>query len=179
MPLEMPINRKIIHNRTVQCVGYLREDKLWDIEGHLIDTKTYDFTTWSRGLIAAGQAIHDMSIRITLDDNLLIHDIHLKMSANPYTSCPSILSNFKKLIGIKIAKGFRKKVYEKVGGINGCTHMVEMLFPIATTAFQTIYSYKNKNIKKKHQQPALINSCHSWRDNGEVIKKEFPEFYAK
>ena len=42
-----------------------------------------------------------------------------------------------------------KKVYEKVGGINGCTHMVEMLFPIATTSFQTIYSYKNKNIKKK------------------------------
>ena len=70
-------------------------------------------------------------------------------------------------------------MYEKVGGINGCTHMVEMLFPIATTAFQTIYSYKNKNIKKKYQQPKLINSCHSWRDNGEVIKKEFPEFYAK
>ena len=70
-------------------------------------------------------------------------------------------------------------MYEKVGGINGCTHMVEMLFPIATTAFQTIYSYKNKNTKKKSQQPTLINSCHSWRDNGEVIKKEFPEFYAK
>ena len=46
MPLEMPINRKIIHNRTVQCVGYLREDKLWVIEGQLIDTKTYDFSTW-------------------------------------------------------------------------------------------------------------------------------------
>ena len=41
--------RKKIHNRTVHCEGFLREDGLWDIEGHLRDTKTYSFKSDHRG----------------------------------------------------------------------------------------------------------------------------------
>jgi len=177
MPLTRAKNRKAIHNRNVHCSGYLREDNLWDIEGHLIDTKTYDFETWSRGEVKAGAPVHDMSIRITLDDNLKIHDIELDMSANPYQSCPAVIPNFNKLKGIEITKGFKKKIREVVGGIKGCTHMVELLSPIATTAFQTIYSHKNK--KQKGEAPKLINSCYSWSEKGEVIKKEYPDYYKK
>ena len=55
--------------------------------------------------------------------------------------------------------------------------MVELLSPIATTAFQTIYSYKNK--KQKGAALKLINSCYSWSEKGEVIKKEYPDYYKK
>ena len=100
-----------------------------------------------------------------------------------YNICPEIIPNFKNLIGITIGRGFRKNVYSKVGGIKGCTHLVELLFPIATTAFQTIYSYKiskNKNKKEKtYEPPSLINSCYSWSESNEVIKKYFPNFYVE
>ena len=69
--------RKKIHNRTVHCEGFLREDGLWDIEGHLRDTKTYSFESDHRGEVKAGTAIHDMTIRLTLDDNLNIIVISL------------------------------------------------------------------------------------------------------
>ena len=101
------------------------------------------------------------------------------MDSHPYSICPEIIPNFKELIGITIGKGFRKNVYSKVGGIKGCTHLVELLFPIATTAFQTIYSYKlNKNKYKRQinkSAPSLINSCHSWSENNEVIKNLLKE----
>jgi hypothetical protein len=169
------MKRKILHDRNVHCLGYLRDDNLWDIEGHLVDTKTYNFKTNYRGEVTAGTPVHDMSIRITLNNDLKILDIDLDMSSMPYQSCPAIIPNFNKLIGVEITSGFRKKVREIVGGIQGCTHMVELLFPMATTAFQTIYSYKNKN--KKMDIPKLINSCHSWSDKGDVIKKEYPKYY--
>jgi len=181
MTLSSPNNRKKIHNRTIQCEGFRREDGLWDIEGHLKDTKTYSFKNDSRGDITAGMAIHDMSIRLTLNDNLKIIDICVSMDSHPYNICPEIVPNFKKLIGINISKGFRKNVYSKVGGVEGCTHLVELLFPIATTAFQTIYSYKafkKAIIKTKNDSPpTLINTCHSWNENNEVIKNYFPKFY--
>ena len=179
--LPIPNKRKKIHIRKVICEGFKRDDNLWDIEGYLIDTKTYDFKTEYRGEVNSGMAIHNMSIRVTLNDNLLIKDINISMDNYPYETCPAVLKNFKKLVGITVGRGFRKNVYSKVGGIAGCTHLVELLFPIATTAFQTIYSYKSfksKNKKSKnYDQPLLINTCHSWRENGEVIEKYFPKFY--
>ena len=61
MPLPRAHARKLIHTRTIDCRGYEREDGLWDIEGHLTDTKTY---TWrNRGGVkdlAAGEPAHDM-----------------------------------------------------------------------------------------------------------------------
>lgn len=183
MTSNIQYNRKKIHNRRVQCEGFKREDGLWDIEGHLKDTKTYGFKSDHRGNINAGSAIHDMTIRLTLDDNLKIIDIITIMDQHPYKICPNIIPNFKSLIGLTIGRGFRKNVYSRVGGIKGCTHLVELLFPIATTAFQTIYSYKaNKNQFKKQKTsktPSLINSCHSWSENNEVIKQYYPEFFVE
>ena len=87
--------RKKIHNRTVHCEGFLREDGLWDIEGHLRDTKTYSFESDHRGEVKAGTAIHDMTIRLTLDDNLNIIDVVTIMDSHPYSICPEIIPNFK------------------------------------------------------------------------------------
>src|SRR5512143_596133 len=69
MPLSRPPrSRKLLHTRTVQCYGYQREDGLWDIEGHMTDVKTYSFTNKDRGgEIRAGEPLHAMSIRLTLD----------------------------------------------------------------------------------------------------------------
>ena len=41
MPLSPSAPRQLMHNRAIECRGYEREDGLWDIEGHLVDTKTY------------------------------------------------------------------------------------------------------------------------------------------
>ena len=39
MPLSPAPPRQPVHDRRVRCQGYRRADGLWDIEGHLTDTK--------------------------------------------------------------------------------------------------------------------------------------------
>ena len=60
MPLSKPALRKHLHNRNIECKGYEREDGLWDIEAHLVDTKTYSFENHDRGTVASGKPVHDM-----------------------------------------------------------------------------------------------------------------------
>jgi len=33
--------RRLMHTRTVECKGYLRDDDLWEVEARLVDTKPY------------------------------------------------------------------------------------------------------------------------------------------
>ena len=75
MPLSDPADRERLHDRRVHCAGFRRADGLWDIEGHLVDTKTYAFENIHRGTIEPGTPIHDMWLRITIDDELLIHAV--------------------------------------------------------------------------------------------------------
>src|SRR5690606_25009134 len=73
MPLSDPQPRRHLHTRRIECRGYRREDGLWDVEGHLVDTKTYGFPNEARGEVAAGEPVHDLWLRITFDDSYLIH----------------------------------------------------------------------------------------------------------
>ena len=52
--LTKPAKRDLKHNRTIKGKGYKREDGLWDIEGFLLDTKTFSFKNMHRSYISAG-----------------------------------------------------------------------------------------------------------------------------
>ena len=56
-----------MHTRRVEYRGYHREDGLWDIEGDMLDTKPHAFEIEGEGEWAPNEAIHQMSIRVTLD----------------------------------------------------------------------------------------------------------------
>ncbi|MFQ5761111.1 MAG: hypothetical protein ACE5HM_09070, partial [Acidiferrobacterales bacterium] len=68
----------------------------------------------------------------------------------------------------------------RVGGVNGCTHLLELVAPVATTAFQTIYPIKPRNAgaQGERKKPLFINSCHALASDSEVVKRDWPEFYT-
>ena len=179
--LSTPEARSLLHKRSVDCYGYLRDDGLYDIEGHLIDVKTYTVEELDRGPIPPGEPIHEMWLRLTIDNAMEIVEVEAKTVWSPYSICSEITPNFKKLKGIAIRPGFILKTRQLLGGINGCTHLVELLGPIATTAFQTVYPHRarKKNNKKKvtGHKPALLNSCHAWSDQNNMIERKYPDFY--
>ena len=75
MPLPTPsCERELLHTRTIECKGYLRSDGLWDIDGWLTDIKTYNFPNKDRVEIKAGEALHGMGLRITIDEMMTIRD---------------------------------------------------------------------------------------------------------
>ena len=177
MPLSKNnVKRELIHKRKVECYGYRRDDDLWDIEGHLIDTKTYDFSNMDRGPVRAGEPVHEMWLRITVDDDLMIQETEAATEYGPFNICPGAVPNFSKIKDIKIGPGFRSKINKLVGGAMGCTHLRELLGPMATTAFQTIVPIRSKksngNAAKDH---SLLESCHAYARGSEVVKRLWPE----
>ena len=190
MPLSSPAPREHIHTRKVQCEGFRRSDGLWDIEGHITDTKTYGFGNRERGEVKPGSPIHDMWIRLTIDDTLTIQGVEAVTDASHYSICPNVTPNFQRLIGLLIGPGFRKQVRERLGGTEGCTHLVELLGPVGTTAFQTVMPLVDRDLYKRHQgaaseaprarkRPALLNSCYAFSDEREVVARQWPEFAKK
>lgn len=183
MPLSDPVSRRLLHRRIVQCWGYQREDGLWDIEGRMVDTKTYAFPNEDRGgAIAAGEPLHDMWLRLTVDDQFRIHDIEARTDGSPFGLCPTITARYRQLIGVRIGPGWSLKLRELFGGVNGCTHMTELLGPVATTLFQTLYGqrYDQEDAKTPEQRtpPPVLNTCHVLASDSPVVKKRWPRAYT-
>jgi hypothetical protein len=182
MPLPAPAPRTLKHTRAVECKGYEREDGLWDIEGHLVDTKTYTHSRRDGGRERKpGDPVHHMWLRLTIDLDLKIHDIEAVTDSGPYELCGSIAVNFKRLIGLTIGPGWRKAINERVGGVEGCTHLLELLGPLGTTAFQATGRAREAHNASKPatgKKPYQINSCHIYKDDAPAVLERWPDFYT-
>ncbi|MEZ5932332.1 MAG: DUF2889 domain-containing protein [Alphaproteobacteria bacterium] len=180
MSLSSPEEREPIHHRRIDCRGYRRKDGLWDIEGHLTDVKSYAFPNKLRGEIQPGEPLHDMWLRLTLDDSLTVIRAEAATAAAPFAVCPAITPAFAKLEGLKIGPGWRRAVAQLLGGIQGCTHLVELLGPLATTAYQTIHTWnaqRNPRVETD-RPPSHLNTCHALARDGDVVKEHYPKWYV-
>jgi len=169
--LPEPAARRHSHDRQIHCQGFAREDGLLDIEGELIDTKSYDFPSSTHGTIRQGTPVHHMQVRITINESLEIVDAAAVTLHGPYAICPKGAENITGLIRLKISAGWKHKVKTAIGGAHGCTHITELLGPMATTAFQTLYGEIARRKREQaeagiapkegpaHNMPSLANSC--------------------
>ena len=184
MPLPKASPRKHLHTRAIEYKGFEREDGLWDIEAHMTDVKTYEFTNNWRGTVAVGEPLHEMLLRLTIDDNFEIRDVEAATEHSPFEMCPGIAPNYKNLIGISMGPGWRKAIRTKVGGTEGCTHLTELLFPMATVAMQTIWPVKAQRRKKpveeqaSSRRPPILDTCHAWASDSPVVRDNAPKFYT-
>ncbi|HMM71436.1 MAG TPA: DUF2889 domain-containing protein, partial [Rhodocyclaceae bacterium] len=120
MPLSTPAPRELSHHRSIHCRGFERKDGLWDIEGHLVDTKTFPVPFVHRGgMIAAGDPIHEMWLRLTLGLDFLIHDVEAATDWHPHKTCNEVPPRFQQLRGLVIGRGWKKKLNELFGGTLG------------------------------------------------------------
>lgn len=178
MPLSPPAPRQKLHTRTIVIEGYRREDGLFDIEARLDDTKTYPFANEDRGEIAPGEKLHGMLMRLTIHEDMMVVACEANTEFGPYAVCPAIAPNFANLAGLRIGPGWTRRVKEVVGGVKGCTHLVELLGPMATVAFQTLVVVRRKKQAASSGPPALLNTCHAYAADGPMVARRWPE-YAK
>ena len=175
MPLPLPpVARQPLHHRNISMRGYRRDDGLFDIEGHLHDSKDVDFKVAS-GMRYAGDSIHSMWLRITLDTTLTIVDVAASTDAMPYPGvCNEVTPDYRKLIGLAIRPGFTNQVRNRLGGIHGCTHLTELVGSLATTAFQTI---AGQGMQPAGSKPFQLDRCHALRTDGPAVARFYPQWY--
>jgi len=180
-----PVARRLMHQRSVQCDGYLRTDGLWEVEARIRDTKTFAYEHFARGPLEPGSAVHDIALRLTVDDDLTIVAIDAEMKTTPVLVCQDVLPDMQKLIGIRMIAGWRKLVHERIDRLHSCTHLMDLMVPAITTLYQTVGMGKNPDgrnavddVRAAGQRPFYLDGCYSWRTDGATVRRFFPEYAA-
>ena len=186
MPLSDHAPRTLLHLRNIQLRGYHRADGLFDIEAHLTDTKAQPFEHDTHGAVPGGTPIHDMWMRLTVGQDMVIVSAEAVSDHTPYAVCPSAAPNFARLAGLKIGPGFNRAVAERVGGTAGCTHLREVLGQMATVVYQTLYPFRAEQERAEaarraaggeaapRKMPALVGTCIAYARDSEVSLKRWP-----
>jgi len=196
MPLSPPQARERLHTRAITISGWHRADGLYDIEAELADTKTFGFPNQKRGFVHAGEKLHGMAMRITVNDDMLIVACEAATDFSPFEMCPSAATNFSRLAGLTIGRGFLKAAAARVGGTEGCTHLRDLLGQMATTAFQTIYPARvraealaaqrelppgdgfDAQVTEHYGGPSsIVNSCLAYAEDGPLVQRRWPEIF--
>ena len=196
MPLSPPVARELMHTREITLQGFRRPDDLMDIEAHLVDTKGFDFSNPDRGQIPIGTPLHEMWVRMTVNDDLEIVACEAVTEHGPYVTCAGGAASFADLVGLKIQAGFLKAANARVGGALGCTHLREMLQQIGTVALQTIWPMRSRREiaaleaakargevpvgprPKTDGSPELIGTCFAYAPDGAVVKEVVNSLFA-
>ena len=183
MGLPGPAEREKKHHRKIDCEGYLRSDGLWDIDVHMVDTRSYDcaYDEFHRdGMIRAGEPVHDMWLRFTIDLDFLIHDVQAASDQTPFSICPRAADSMRDIIGLRIGYGWIKQVRERIGTDRSCTHLMDLLGQLAATAYQTLHTAieEREAQQKDRQKPPILDTCMALSSSGDVVRNLWPEFYT-
>jgi hypothetical protein len=179
MPLPPSAPRDELHLRRIELHGYRRHDGLYDIEARMVDTKTTELTLGDGRLVPPGDAIHDMSIRLVVDEDLNVIDIVASTDASPFGICGEATGTLQSMKGLRIAAGWSTAIRQRLAGRNGCTHLTELLMPLATVAFQTLSQLRQAKPTPvdENGKPRKIDSCYAYASDREVVQRRWPMYY--
>ena len=129
--------------------------------------------------------VHDIGVRLAVDDALTI-EAETTMRATPFPTCVDVEPILQRLVGERIGPGWRDLVRRKIGRLETCTHLSELLGPAVTTLYQTMSYGKTPDGRSSledqrgtHEPPFFLGGCHSWRTDGPIVAELFPQFATK
>lgn len=174
------MTREELHVRRIDMRGYRRSDGLYEIEGRVTDRKPYDFVPGGGGrAVPANEAIHDMGVRLVFDDEMVVREVHTFSEAYPYADCPAGGTALQSLIGLRMASGWTREVRSRLDGGRSCTHLMELLTPLATAAIQSLSIVRKDRPEPldANGRPRKIDSCYAYAAERELVKIHWPEFH--
>lgn len=174
------VTREELHFRRIDFRGFRRSDGLYEVEAQLTDRKTLDFAPPSGGRhVAAGETIHDHGLRVIFGDDMVIREIQTAIRAYPYRECPRGGEVFQALVGLRIGAGWSSELRKRLPSGDSCTHLKEMMLPLASAAFQTVYSVRTNHVGEvdANGKPRKIDSCYAYGASRELVRLQWPAFH--
>lgn len=182
MPLPAPdCPREPVHTRRITVNAFARNDGQWDLEAELIDVKTYDFPVRDGSTHKAGDPVHHIHLRVTIDNNYNITASQAAYDAAPYNEhCMSIAPDYQDLVGLNLLRRFRDAVKQRFGRRAGCSHLTELTWVLPTAAIQTMAGRRRSEASPSDSgtRPFHIDGCHALRSDGAVVKEHYPKWYT-
>ena len=171
--------RQLKHRRSIDVQVYGRGDGLWEVDARLTDLKTRD-TPMAGGVRRAGEPIHEMLLRLVVDEQLNIIEAGSQTLWMPYPGhCDGHGDPYAALVGLNLMRGFRLKVLERLRGVAGCTHLTELSLVLPTAAIQALAGevIDTSEGNAAGEPPFQIDRCHALRADGEVVREHYPRWW--
>jgi hypothetical protein len=187
MPLSQATKREQIHNRSISIIAYQRADGLVDVEGHILDIKPFSHHLLDSHR-AAGDPVHDLWLRLVINRDMVVQSAEAKLDVGAHSICHLVAPNFAALAGLRIGPGWNRMVRERVGQGRGCTHLVEMLAQMATTAMQAVWTQRapmgeaedsrdGEGTAPRRVPVGMLNTCYTYNHDSKFVQKYFPDDY--
>jgi len=172
--------RKPLHRRAIEIEAFQRDDGLFDLEARLTDVKTRPIEL-IRGTLEPGEAIHDMTLRITIDAEFTVVAVQASSDAVPVPgACDAIASAYSQMVGLNLLRGFRRAVKARLGGTRGCTHLTELTGVLPTAALQSVpHDIRRTDAADPSLPPFFIGQCHAYDRGGEVVRRHYPQWFVQ
>ncbi|MDP2135154.1 MAG: DUF2889 domain-containing protein [Sulfuritalea sp.] len=176
--------RELVHTRQITCRAFRLKNGLLEIEATLGDEKGQQVAFRSRPPVPPGEFMHRMALTLTIDDDYTIRDVRASTLTAPWPMCGGTDEAYRKLIGLRIGPGFSQKMKQLLGGVQGCTHVTELVAQAANTYMQASWPDRIARQMEVSADPrgwpdkstlGFVNHCHAWRQDGATLVQEYPE----
>lgn len=178
LPTAAP-ERQLKHRRSINVQVFTRGNGLWEVDAHLTDTKTRD-TPIAGGMRRAGEPIHEMVLRLVVDEQMNILEAGSQTLSMPYPGhCDGHGDPYAALVGLNLMRGFRLKVLDRLRGVAGCTHLTELSLVLPTAVIQAFAGEVFDTTERiaAGEPPFQIDRCHALRVDGEVVREHYPHWW--
>jgi hypothetical protein len=176
--------RELVHTRQIICRAFRLKNGFLEIDATLGDEKGQEVPFRSRPSVRIGEFMHRMSVSLTIDNDYVIQDVRASTQQAPWPLCGGTDAAYRRLVGLRIGPGFSQKVRELLGGVQGCTHVTELVMQAANTYMQASWPDRIARQMAVDHDPrrwpdkstlTFINHCHAWRQDGDTLVQEYPE----
>ncbi len=175
--MTTPSTRRELHHRRIELRFYERDDGLYEIEGTLVDRKTHPFRRVLHDQdTPAGAALHDITVRLVIDADSIVREASATMAVTPFGVCQGAAAALAPLLGLTMERGWNRRVRELLGGAANCTHIVELLGPMATTVHQGLAPQRLARLAQDGEAAAdKVDSCYAYGAEREVVARLWPQ----
>ena len=180
VPTIANVTREELHFRRIDMRGYRRSDGLFEVEGRVTDRKPDDYVPAGFGkTVPAGTPVHDMGVRLVFDEHLVVRDVASFMDATPFPVCLGGGGALRAMVGVRMGSGWNREVRSRLAGAQSCTHLMELLIPMATTAVQSMAVLRNTEPERYNAEgrPLQIDSCYAFGAGRDIVQRRWPDFY--
>jgi hypothetical protein len=171
--------RQLKHTRRIDVQIYARGAGLWEVDAVITDVKTRD-AHLAESVRRAGDPIHDMLLRLVIDEAFNVIEAGSETRAMPYPGeCDQLGDAYGRLVGLNLMKGFRYAVLERLGGVAGCTHLTELAQVLPTAVVQAFAGdvINTRGDGPDAKQPFQLDRCHALRTDGHAVRTFYPRWY--
>jgi hypothetical protein len=195
VPLPPEPELEVLHSRTYEVKAYRKDANTMMLRGVVRDVKP-------AGLYVADDpeplTIHHMVLDLDISfPSMEIVRVEVVFEDFPHATCPTIVPEYQKLVGLSIARGFTHTIRDLFGGPRGCTHVLALLQAMAPVTNQTRFSMmaataraaavegtdvadgmpstfgETASLTPEQRLAAMrfnLNTCHIWDEEGEHVQ---------